>query len=190
MTDVERLTHEDVGYLEYRDFARARWAYDYSMKFMPWLREAGYVNFAEENERIQSSSESPLGIPATKLAYLELTGIIGELNRWEELEDAANDKIGASLLIDLGREMSSAVHRWPMEERPHRIIDMRCGGCGMLTLMYRPPRWEGDDVKADCSSMCGFELVGQELADSVAEIEKEEIERQLGERRRGRKKSS
>lgn len=48
----------------------------------------------------------------------------------------------------------------------------------MMTLIYRPPRWEGDDIKADCSDRCGFELIGDELALSVALLEKEEKERQ------------
>lgn len=178
MEITDTLEHEDFGYLTAQEFARARWAYDYAVKFLPWLRVAGYVSFEAEDVRVDSSGGSPIGIPGTKLAYIEISRILVELNVWASVEVAAQDEHGADMLRLLGREMGTAVHRWPMEERPHKIVDMRCGGCGLLTLMYRPPRWEGDEVKADCSQRCGFELVGDELALSVAILEQEEIERQ------------
>lgn len=176
-SEPAHLAAEGVGYLDMRDYNKARWAFEYSRKFLPWLRIAGYVSFTDVDVRVDSSSDGHIGIPATKLAYLEITRLMQELNQWREVEDAAGDDWGAELLKDLGREMSTAVHRWPMEEKPHKITDMRCGGCGMLTLMYRPPRWEEDEIKADCSQRCGFELVGDDLMKSVKLLEMEEIER-------------
>lgn len=186
------LAAEGVGYLEMRDYNRARWAWEQShpaSPFMAWLKIAGYVSFTAEDVRVQSSSEGHIGIPATKLAHDEIQRIAGELYRqFGELDKAAHDKFGASLLIDLGREVSTAAARWPMEDKPHKVEAMRCGGCGMLTLTYRPPRWEGDNVRVDCP--CGYVLEDDGFAWAVTMIEKEEHERRLGERRRGSKKSA
>jgi len=171
------LAAEGVGYLTMREFNKARWAYDMShpaSPFMAWLREAGNVSFSVDDDGVQSSTMPSIPIPATKLAHDEIARISLELNKWPGVEEAANDKFGASLLLDLGREVSTAMHRWPMEDKPRRIVDLRCGGCGLLTLVYRPPRWEGDELKADCSNRCGFELVGEELALSIDMVLEEE----------------
>lgn len=179
MNEPERahLADEGVGYLEMRDYNKARWAYELShpaSPFMQWLRTAGNVSFAVEDIRVDSSTVPSIPIPATKLAHDEIARISLELNKWPGVEEAANDKFGASLLIDLGREVATAAHRWPMEDKPRRIVYLRCGGCGLLTLVYRPPRWAGDELKADCSNRCGFELVGEELALSIAMVLEEE----------------
>ena len=177
-----------VGYLEYSEWKRARWAYDYADTFLQWLWSAGNVNFNVPDIRVDSSGTTGIGIPATTLAADEIHRIIRELDRWPHLETAARDKFGASLCIDLGREMATAVHRWPMEDKPHKVTSMRCGGCGMLTLTYRPPRWEGDQIRVDCP--CGYVLEDEGLAWAVTMIEKEERERQLGERGRSSQKSA
>lgn len=186
-TDLGNLADEGVGYLDMRDYNRARWAWEQShpaAPFMQWLRVAGYVSFADADAaHVQSSSDGHIGIPATKLAWEEITRIAAELyQQFGELDKAAGDKFGASLLLDLGREVSTAVHRWPMEERPHRVEVMRCGGCGMLTLTYRPPRWEGDNVRVDCP--CGYVLEDAGFAWAVTMIEKEEHERREAARKR------
>lgn len=174
MESTERLEHEDVGYLSIKEWNRARWAAEYALKFLPWLRIAGYVRFEVEDVRVDSSGGAGIGIPPTKLAYIEINRLLGELNRWTELEDAANDMLGQFLLASLGREMSTAVARWPMEDRPHRVDAMRCGGCEQLTLTYRPPRWEGDEIRVDC--YCGYVLNHDEFERSVALIELEQRE--------------
>lgn len=175
---------KDVGYLDMKEWNRARWAYDYAFRFMPWLRIAGYVSFQVEDIRVDSSRMSGIGLPPTKLAYLEISRHLGELNQWHDIDAAARDVHGAQILIDLGRETSTAVARWPMEERPHRVDALRCGGCEELTLMYRPPRWEGDIIRVDCQ--CGYVLEEEAFAWAVDLIEKEELERQesLGRHRR------
>ena len=185
MQNTERLAHEDVGYMTFRDFNRARWAHEYAMRFLPWLRVAGYVRFEQEDVRVQSSSDSPVGIPPTKLAYMEISRLMGDLNKWRELEEAANDIHGQLLLHMFGFEMSSAVARWPMEDRPHKVDSLRCGGCKELALMYRPPRFEGDVIRVDCK--CGYVLDEEQFTWAIDLIEREERERQLGERGRGRK---
>lgn len=187
MENTERamLAAEGVGYLEIRYYKRARWAWEQSHPahpFMRWLKIAGYVSFAPEDVRVQSSGGGHIGIPATKLAYDEILRLSGELNKWAGVDEAARDQFGAFLLTMLGEEVSTAAHRWPMEDKPHKVEAMRCGGCGMLTLTYRPPRWEGDQIRVDCP--CGYVLEDDGFAWAVEMIEKEEHERRSAEKRR------
>lgn len=151
-----------VGYLEHSEWKKARWAYDYADKFLPWLDSAGYVNFTGGGERVDSSSSNPVGVPATAVAADTIRRLITEIDRWPYMETAAKDKIGASRMIDLGREMASAVHRWPMEEKPRKITVMTCGGCDKLTLASKPPRFPGDKIIISC--YCGYELSPAEYA--------------------------
>lgn len=175
MSDVYHLADEGVGYLDMRDYNRARWAYDMShpaSPFMEWLKTAGHVRFEVEDVRVSGSADPVMPIAETTLAWQEITRISNELNKWPGVEEAAHDKFGASLLIDLGREVSTAVHRWPMEDKPHRMDSLRCGGCEQLTLVYHPPRFEGDRIIVNCG--CGYELAEGEFELAVALIEKEE----------------
>lgn len=184
-TEPWHLAEEGVGYLDMREYRKAQWAYEHShpaSPFMRWLKIAGYVSFNAEDVRVQTSSSGHINIPATKLAWEEITRLSNELNQWRDVDEAACDQFGAFLLVELGREVSTAAARWPMEEKPHKIEVMRCGGCEMLTLMYRPPRWEGDNIRVDCG--CGYVLEDDGFAWAVTMIEKEEHERQLGERKR------
>lgn len=172
------LATEGVGYLDMREYNKARWAWEQShpaSPFMCWLKVAGYVSFDVQDVRVQSSGGGHIGIPATTLAYEEILRLSGELNKWAGVDEAAHDQFGAFLLTELGREVSTAVARWPVEDRPHKIEAMRCGGCGMLTLTYRPPRWEGDQIRVDCP--CGYVLEDDGFAWAVTMIEKEEKER-------------
>lgn len=179
------LAAEGVGYLDMRDYNRARWAWEQShpaAPFMAWLRIAGYVSFADVDVRVQSSMGGHIGIPATTLAHDEIQRISVELyEQFGELDKAACDQFGAYLLVQLGREVSTAVARWPMEERPHKVTAMRCGGCGELSLTYRPPRHEGDSVRVDCK--CGYVLEDDGFAWAVTMIQKEEDERRKKERK-------
>lgn len=170
-----------VGYLEMSDWNRARWAQSYSTHFLPWLKIAGYVDFSVADIRVDSSNSGSIGIPATTLAHDEIKRILTELERWPYMETAAKDIFGAHLMIELGREMSTAVHRWPMEDKPHKVTSMRCGGCAQLTLTYRPPRWEGDQISVDCQ--CGYVLEDDGFAWAVTMIEKEEHERRQQKRK-------
>lgn len=154
-----------VGLMEARDYKRAVWAIGYARQFLPWLRMAGNVNFAAPDVRVSVGGMSSGGIPATLQAHMTISDLIQELQAWEELEDAAADQHGQYVLTSLGREMETAVHRWPMEDRPRQMHDMRCGDCGMLTLVYRPPRHAGDDVTVTCSATgCNYNINGDELA--------------------------
>lgn len=194
MTDVYHLADEGVGYLDMREFRKAQWAYDMShpaSPFMEWLKSAGQVSFTVEDIRVSGSSDPSIPIPATTLAYDEITRVSNELNQWPGVEEAAGDKFGASLLIDLGREVSTAVHRWPMEDKPHRITELMCGQCQQMTLVFRPPRFEGDEQIVDCP--CGYRLTQEEFAMVTDMVEKEENDRRkkaVADARRSRRASA
>ena len=185
---------EGVGYLEQREYKKACWAYDLShptSAFMQWLREAGNVSFAREDVRVDSGTCPGIPIPATKLAHDEIQRISNELNKWADLETAANDKFGASLLIDLGREVSTAIHRWPMEDKPRRIQELMCGECEQFTLIVRPPRFEGDHSIMDCP--CGYSMTLEEF-EQLVDMFKEEADaskrKAVADARRSRRKSA
>lgn len=142
-------TSESVGYLDYSMFNRLGWAVHHSAEIVPWLRVAGYIR-GGDNLRIQTSSSHPLGLPPTWLAAEEISRLLGELNRWPELEDAANDEWGAELCVLLVREVETARRKWPLEDRPHQVQFIRCPRCRTLSLRYSPPRFEGDRIVVRC----------------------------------------
>lgn len=153
METIGDLAPDGVGYLDMRDYNRARWAWELSHPasgFMIWLRDAGHVSFAQDDVRVTGSSDPSIPIPATKLAYLEVLRISNLLNSWADIESAAHHKIGASHLLDLSREVGAAYNRWPDRDKPHKISSLVCGGCERLTLIYRPPRAFEDEIKIDC----------------------------------------
>lgn len=165
---------EGVGYLDMREYNRFVWAWAKGGEIASWLYSAGNLNTTGETDvRVDSSATASINLPATWLAADEITRILQQLNRFPEPEDAANDKIGASLALDLGRAVSAADHNWPREQKPHLVTHMRCGGCEQLTLKFRPPRWAGDKIRVDC--WCGYELTEAEFA-LAAEIIKNDLE--------------
>lgn len=188
------LAAEGVGYLDMRDYNRARWAYEQShpaSPFMVWLREAGNVSFAVEDIRVNGSSEPSIPIPATRLAHDEIARISNELNKWPGVDEAAGDKFGASLLLDLAREVSTAMHRWPMEDKPRRVRELMCGECEQMTLVVRPPRFEGDHSIVTCQ--CGYRMTMEEFEQLVDMFKKEDDERKrkaVADARRSRRKSA
>lgn len=177
-TEPAHLASEGVGFLDMRDYNKARWAYDLShptSSFMNWLGTAGQVNFNIADVRVSTSTAPSIPIPATKLAYMEINRLSGLLQPWASVEDAAHDQEGAIILKALGKEVSTAYRQWPDQDKPHKVTAMRCGRCGLLTLTYRPPRFEGDDTMIDCP--CGYALNDDGFAWAVTMIEKEEHER-------------
>ena len=180
-----------VGYLEQRDWNRARWAYEYANKFLPWLDMAGYVSFDADVGTVDTSASAGLGIPATSLMADEIRRLIREIDRWPYLETAARDIFGASLMLDLGREMTTAVHRWPMEDKPRKIRELICGECEQMSLVLKPPRFEGDDTIVKCD--CGYTMTQEEFEQLVEMFEKEDSEKKrkaMVDARRSRRKSA
>lgn len=180
-----------VGYLEQRDWNRARWAYEYANKFLPWLDMAGYVSFDADVGTVDTSASAGLGIPATSLMADEIRRLIREIDRWPYLETAARDIFGASLMLDLGREMTTAVHRWPMEDKPRKIRELICGECEQMSLVLKPPRFEGDDTIVKCD--CGYTMTQEEFEQLVEMFEREDSEKKrkaMVDARRSRRKSA
>lgn len=169
--------HEEVGYLTFSMFNRLEWAVHNSAQLVPWLRVAGYVRGGDD-VRVQSSSSRPLGLPPTWLAAEEISRLLGELNAWPELADAANDEWGSDLCIQLVREVETARTKWPLEDRPHRVQFIRCPRCRMLSLRYVPPRFGGDRVVVKCTED-GAEL-DEDGFSYQAKLVEEENARRLG----------
>lgn len=195
MQDTERthLADDGVGYLDAREYDKARWAYEQShpaSAFMQWLLMAGNVSFSVDDV-VSGSTEPSIPIPATKLAHDEIQRISLELNKWPGVDEAAGDKFGASLLIDLGREVSTAMHRWPMEDKPRRVQELMCGECEQMTLVVRPPRFPGDDAIVTCP--CGYRMTKEEFDQVVEMLGKEDDDRKrkaLADARRSSRKSA
>lgn len=178
MIDTE---HADVGYMEWRDFQKLKWAVSEAGKLVPWLRTAGFVNFGD-NVSVQTSMNGHANLAPTWLAAEEITRLLNELNQFPELEDAANDKYGQYVAVMLTREVQTAAYKWPYEDKPHEMW-IRCGGCEQLTLRYIPPRFEGDLVKIKCRA-CFYELGEQEFLDWVELVTEEERLKKVGNDRR------
>lgn len=161
-----------VGYLERREYNRFVWAWEQAGKIAAYLYSAGKINSGGETDiRVDSSSTPATPLDATWLAADEISGHLQALNSFHDAEHAASDKIGQYHAIELGRCVSAADHRWPMQDKPHHVRFLRCGGCLELTLTYRPPRWNGDNVKVDCG--CGYSMddIQWQRAIKLAEIE-------------------
>lgn len=194
METIGDLASEGVGYLDMREFNKARWAFEQShpaSPFMLWLRDAGHVSFTVEDVRVSGSNDQAIPIPATKLAWEEITRISTELNQWPGVEEAACDKFGASLLLDLGREVGTAWARWPMEDKPRKIRELICGECEQMSLVVMPPRFEGDESIVKCD--CGYEMTKEEFDQLVEMFDKEDRARKkqaMADARRSRRKSA
>lgn len=141
----------NVGYLTWDQFSRFRRAVYASLKLEPWLRVAGYIRSGEPDEVRAPSSDHPLGVPPTWLAAEEISRLSRELQFWPDLEDVAKDSDGADVAIMFTREVETALHRWPYEDKSHKVRHLRCQSCSGETLRYTPPQFEGDDVHIACT---------------------------------------
>lgn len=158
-----------VGYLTWEEFNRLGWAVQNAMKHVSWWRVCGHVRSGDPDERIHRSREHALPLPAAWLAATEVSRLLGELNRWPELEDAAADMEGQWFCLELIREVETAMARWPIEDRPHRVQFIRCMACDRLTLKYFPPSSNSRDdaTTAIASIRVGDELRPVELRNTV-----------------------
>lgn len=146
----------NVGYMTYDEFNRFRRAVNYSGRLVAWLRVAGYIKSGDPDEIRGNSVEPPLGIPPTWLAAEEITQLSQELNRWTELEDIAADDGGFELALIFTREVETAAHKWPFEDRTHKVQFVRCPSCQVIALRYEPPRSEGDSIAVKCNECHHF----------------------------------
>ena len=158
--------HQNVGYMTWEAFDRFRRAVHQAQIVVPWFRVAGYVRNAVANDRINSSVDHPLGLPPTWLAAEEISRLSGELRYWDYLEDVANDLYGQNIALQFTREVETAMHRWPIEDKPHRVRHVRCQQCAAETIRYEPPQFEGDETKIACTE-CGRKYGDDELKELV-----------------------
>ncbi|GGO59089.1 hypothetical protein GCM10010910_01210 [Microbacterium nanhaiense] len=154
--------HGEFGYLTTAQWETFQWAVSYSFALVPFLRSAGNYSISVDEGR-SAKTEPALGMPATQIAAIEIERLATRLGEWDNLEDIANDIEGWQIALDFTREVRTAAERWPMEDEPHDVPDLRCIHCGKLGIVYRPPVAPGDDTKVTCEE-CG----GEEDAESFA----------------------
>lgn len=168
------VDHGDIGYLTWEEFDRFRRAVHQAQIVIPWFRVAGYIRGHAEEVRAPSSNH-PLGLPPTWLAAEEITRLSVELRYWPNLEDVANDLFGRDIAVLFTREVETALHRWPIEDRPHKVRHVRCQQCAGETIRYEPPSFEGDKVHIACTE-CGHELTEDEFK-TLVELVTAELKR-------------
>ena len=175
---------EGVGYLTWDEFERFRTAVHQSLIVVPWFRVAGHIKGQQEEVRA-ASSHYPLGLHPTWLAAEEISRLSLELRHWPNLEDAASDDYGRTVAMQFTREVETALHKWPVEDKPHKVRHLRCQKCAGETITYNPPRFDGDDVHIVCTE-CAHQLTEEEfkvLAELVA-AEIKRTEKSIGRTRR------
>lgn len=148
--------HEDIGYMTWGQFDRFRNAVHLSLIVVPWFRAAGYIKGQAEEIRAPSSNH-PLGIPPTWLAAEEIERLSRELSHWDNLEDIANNLDGKDIALDFTREVETAMARWPIEDKPHKVRHVRCQECAGETIKYTPPMFGAGEVHIACTE-CGHQL--------------------------------
>lgn len=163
-----------VGYLTWEQFDRFRRAVHQAQIVVPWFRVAGYIRGHAEEVRAPSSNH-PLGLPPTWLAAEEISRLSTELQYWPNLEDVANDMYGQNIAMLFTREVETALHRWPIEEKSHKVRHIRCQKCAGETIRYNPPEYDGDNVHIVCLE-CGHELTEDEFK-TLLELVTAEIKR-------------
>lgn len=154
-------THEDVGYLTWDEFKSFRWAVHYSLRLVPWLRVAGHIR-GEASEVRAPSSDPPMNLAATWIAAEEIDRLSRELSVWPNLEDVAADHFGVTVARWFTREVQTAAHRWPFEDRARRVQYLRCQACTADALQYSPPEFEGDASGIGCVE-CGATMTDDEF---------------------------
>lgn len=143
----------EFGYLTTAQWRAFQWAVSYSLVLVPFLCSAGNYSISVDEGR-SARTEPALGMPATQIAAIEIERLANELRYWGDLEDIANDVEGWRVAVDFTREVQTAAHRWPMEDKPHQVEDVRCTACGMAALVYAPPTLPKDEVSVSCTE-CG-----------------------------------
>lgn len=141
MKDAD-LTYTDdentIGLLTVVEFDRFTRAVNDARNHVSWWRIAGHIKSGDEDELSVRSSDPTIPLHATWLAAEEITNLLNEINQWATLEDVA--KFGHEFALLITREVETAMHKWPMEDRPHKVRFLRCRSCQLMTLKYYPPR--------------------------------------------------
>lgn len=175
--------HGEFGYLTWGQWQAFQWAVNESAFLAYWLHIAGAYSISDPDEaRGGKSADVPLGLPATKLAAIEIDRLRAELRKafddMGSLEAIANDVEGAELATMFTREVQTARARWPYEDEPHEVKYIDCMLCRRPTLKFAPPSQGGVDSTVECT-FCGTTETGEHFTDRVEAFarEYEEIKR-------------
>lgn len=163
--------HGEFGYLTTAQWRSFQWAVSHSLALVPFLYSAGNYSISVDDRR-GKPTEPMLGMPATRIAAIEIDRLAHEMRHWENLEDIANDIHGHRVALLFTKEVQIAANRWPMEDKPHKVEDLRCVHCGMLALVYQPPQTVGDDTKVVCEE-CGEREDDQAFATRLTLVREE-----------------
>lgn len=129
-----------VGFMTWDQYERLERAVQNGLKHMTWWRVCGHIKSGDPDDHTTSGTrEAPIPLSAAYLAADAISGYLYELNQWPELADAVNDEYGYDIAVQLIREVETAMARWPISDRPHRVRFMRCQACDRETLRYYPP---------------------------------------------------
>jgi len=135
-----------VGFLTFDEYDRLVRAVGHARTHVPWWRIAGHIRLGDAEEHKSRSSDPMIPLPATWLAAEEIGNLLLELNSVPTLEDAAKQL--PEIAMTLTREVETAMAKWPMSDRPHKVRYLRCRACQQQTLKYFPPK-QGQRVDAD-----------------------------------------
>lgn len=130
-----------VGFLTFDEFERLTKAVSNARSHVAWWRIAGHIRLGDPEEHQTRSSDPTLPLPATWLAAEEIGNLLVEMQKWRTLEDAASH--GPEIAMQLVREVETAMAKWPMSDRAHKVRYLRCRACQQQTLKYFPPRLTG-----------------------------------------------
>ncbi|SDT22157.1 hypothetical protein SAMN04489834_3125 [Microterricola viridarii] len=53
--------------------------------------------------------------------------------------------------------MQTAIAGHPMDDREHRVVNVRCPECRLKALLWKPPLEAGDELDVTCTN-CGYEM--------------------------------
>lgn len=179
-----------VGLLTWDQFDRFTRAIDNAQTHVPWWRIAGHIRSGDPDEQKTRSSDPVLPLPSTWLAAEEISNLLSEINQWSTLEDVA--KFGHEFALHLTREVETAMHKWPIEDKPHKVRYLRCRECGQMTLKYYPPKEGGGAVTVKCTDPnCRAVEDPRNFAHDTAliEMENELAKRRVGDGKRSRNKN-
>lgn len=130
----------NVGFMTYDQYDRLERAVQNALKHMTWWRVCGHIKSGDPDDvRHGGTREAPIPLSPAYLAADAISSYLYELNQWPELSDAVNDQYGYDIAVQLIREVETAMARWPVSDRPHRVRFMRCQACDRETLRYYPP---------------------------------------------------
>lgn len=130
-----------VGFLTFDEYDRLVRAVGHARTHVAWWRIAGHIRLGDAEEHKPRASDPMIPLPATWLAAEEISNLLLEINTVPTLEDAA--KRLPEIAMTLTREVETAMAKWPMSDRPHKVRYLRCRACQQQTLKYFPPNLSG-----------------------------------------------